>query len=165
MNSLSAHVISTFSTRTGTSLRKEYLRCQLIRHLKKLIRTVLKGHSLLATFPDPAQLPIAQAMQRIVLLNRELLSDLSQISKNKGKSFNDAYCRVVFSSREMRECYGLYVDLVFGTGEAGPAELCGRLKQYCCRTQRHGQDCRERWKDLRRYAREGILRELGLEAS
>ena len=159
-----SHLISTFSTRTGTSVRKEYLRCQLIRHLKKVIRTILKGQSLLTTFPDPVQLATMQAMQQVVLLNRDLFTDLAQIQKDKatGKSFNDAYCREVLSSKEMRTCYDLYVELMFGTGEIRPGELCGRLKQYCCRAQRHGQACKERWEGLRRYVREEMMRELGL---
>jgi hypothetical protein len=158
-------LISAFTTRSGAHVRKEYLRCQLLRHLKKLIRTILKGLSLISLFSDPQKLATMQAMERVVMGNQELFSSLSQTKiegNSRQKSFNDAYCKGILASKEMRMCYELYVELMFGEGEVNPAELCTRLKQYCCREARHGEECRERWRGLREYVREGMVRELGL---
>lgn len=97
--------------------------------------------------------------------NQELFSSLSQTKiegNSRQKSFNDAYCKWILASKEMRVCYELYIELMFGEGEVNPAELCTRLKQYCCKESRHGEECRERWRGLREYVREGMVRELGL---
>lgn len=172
-------LLSNFHNKNNKPLRKEYIRCQIIRATKKCVRCMLTGRKtttgLFRLLPrDIEMMLIWQQMERLVVCNREFftsLSDTREVTKgvngqNEGKvgpfrTYSDTYCRSFYSNVLTRQFHSLCMLVIYGEGRANPKQLCEKLEAYCC-AGGHSARCEVKWDQLRDYAKYGMISELGL---
>ena len=146
----------------------EYLRCKLIRGLKKLIRVLLNSRS-------PKQFKFASinqeslekisAFSKFINYNKHQLQEILSTKETspvyKFKSYNIQFCKEFFSEEVIRECYLLYLEVLFGSKSC--KELCKEFKFQCCDRFEHGEDCVEKWKEMKDYVQFEMVDELFLD--
>ena len=144
--------------------KKEYLRCKLIRGLKKSIRLV-QNAAVPNTFQYLSEIALAKWSTFALFTNQqsELLYSLAStkvmIPDSKIKSFNQKYCKVFFSAPEIRSSYHYYTEFLFS--DLDPKRLCKEFKFQCCINREHTVDCSILWNKMKNYIQNDIIEELG----
>ena len=77
--------------------------------------------------------------------------------ESRFNSFNDAFCRWFYREAVVRWFHRLYVELVFGEGQA--ERLTEKMPFVCC-SGPHTSACTEKWAALKRYLQTDMITEL-----
>ena len=75
-------------------------------------------------------------------------------------SYNSAFCQEFLAPKAIFNYFQLYVDVVFSGTNC--EKTCKRLEVRCCTQIKHNQSCVKVWEQVTRFAKEGMLHELGL---
>ena len=160
--------------------KKEYVRCQHIRAIKKSLRQIktnkIPGASIhKLDKSNHRQMQKWEEMKEFYYTYRHVLDPLSETTRgplvdgkgrrgettgdvNTAKSYNDPFVLEFFSTPVMRQYNFLFSDLVYS--DCKPEELCAKMKKTRCCKGRHGPECAEKWKQMHGYVMEGMWREL-----
>ncbi|CAG9317207.1 unnamed protein product [Blepharisma stoltei] len=175
-------ILSLFSReKNNRPPKKEYLRCQLIRGHKRMIRnlgsdiiprkTLNKAKICREIFETYNKLKICYEKNKEVLnracqtINGPKTDGQAKRQKIKedrdiSRSYNNKYCKSYFESSEVRESYQLYIDYLFAN--AGPSELSKKFKFSCCKSEKHNDECIIKWNILRHYVSLKMIQDLGV---
>lgn len=147
--------------------KKEYLRCKLIRGLKKTIRLLLQN-----SLPDKIGnfsiltenvLTNWSSLYAFVVKKKDVLYELSStkamVPDTNIRSYNKKFCKLFFSSEEIRDSFGLYVEFIFT--DLDPQRLCEEFKFQCCKGSQHDSQCGKLWEEMRAYIQHDLISELG----
>ena len=141
----------------------ENLRSSVMRSFKKTIRVILGGEAKRYLIKKLPQNSVAfqeahRKLQECVCVHLDLCKQFSvarngpQVDSHRRKSgfktYNNAYLKAVFSSREMRELFANFVSVVFA--DVSPESLCARFQLMCCESKAHCTKCGEKWYLLRK---------------
>ena len=165
-------VLNLFQTRRG-ALKKEYLRCKLIRGHKKTLRKINKAVLTNKALPNSEHAAIWQAMAQLFNEEPAIFRRRSQIcsgpctdSRRKGfppvtfKSFNEDFCQAYFKPVLVRRSFVLYLDLVFQDCSPGP--LVKHFQFSCCESNDHVPDCVALWQTLKVMVQQKLIRDVDL---
>lgn len=166
--------------RSNKHPKKEIIRCEVIRGIKRAIRQLAEGKAPLKGWHGFEQVrdleaqPLWEKLKELVESHPEVLLNIANTEagpKTDGKvvrarggdqsrfnSFNDAFCRWFYSTSVVRSFHRLYVELVFGHSKA--ESLVVKLPFVCCQSTVHSQACGEKWRALKRYLMTDMLAEL-----
>ncbi|CAG9310424.1 unnamed protein product [Blepharisma stoltei] len=161
--------------------KKEYLRCQIIRGHKRLIRNIANNiiprKTLNQIHTSKESFDAYDKLKQCYEKNKEVLQivckteqgpktdgqtkrqKMEEKDQDLSKSFNNSYCKSYFESNEVRESYQLYIDYLFSNDS--PSELCKKFKFSCCQTM-HTSECIDKWNILRYYVSNKMLVDLGV---
>ena len=125
----------------------EYLRCKLIRGLKKTMRLMLKR-----TLPRKSRFVSTYGkiqdwnkMLEFVEFHKDLFSELSSTKKmipdRINKSYNQRFCQEFFSYQEVRAAFNIYISILFSNFD--PQFLCKQFNFQCCLDLLHTDNCLE----------------------
>ena len=177
-------VLGELRTKNNKPLKKEYVRCQIIRGIKKCVRYLCKGrkpqkgiHQF--DLDDMEKSGIWQSMKEIVGSKRELFEMIGATCEGPAtdgkvirkrdrldvpefRSFNDDYCRRFYSSEEVRQFHFHYLQLVYGVSGIDVNDVSRRLSVSCC-SGCHTVHCVNVWEQVRHYVMFGMLEQLGIE--
>jgi hypothetical protein len=163
--------------------KKEYIRCKLIRGHKRAIRQIISNQLPKATIhkfdpEDSKAHSLWMMMRQIYIINQSEFDSICKTesgpatdgrSKRDGesvkaseKSFNSSFCKSYFYSKNVRDSFAVYLDLIFSNFD--PKVLSEKFEFFCCRCELHSVDCMEKWLDLMEYLRSDMLIEVGCEA-
>lgn len=160
--------------------KKEIIRCELIRGIKRAIRQLTEGKRPVKGwhgFPTDhshadlvwKQLSVlvqmhSQALKAIAHTNAGPKTDGKVTRSREGdhsrfNSFNDSFCKWFYTFPAVRSFHRLYIELVFI--DLTPESLASKLPFVCCQTpSSHSQTCAEKWKALKNYLMTDMLAEL-----
>ena len=162
--------------------KKEYIRCKLIRGHKRAIRQVISNQIPKATIhkfdpEDSKAHSLWMMMKQIYITNQSEFDSISKTEsgpatdgrskrnedslKSSEKSFNSSFCRTYFCSKNVRESFAVYLDLIFSNFD--PQTLSEKFEFFCCRRELHSVDCLEKWVDLMEYLKTEMLTDVGCE--
>jgi hypothetical protein len=178
-------ILSQFDTRRKSypiAPKKEYIRCKLIRGHKRAIRQIISDQLPKATIhrfdeENSKAFSLWLMLKQLYLTHQSEFESISKTEsgpvtdgrskrnedsiKSSEKSFNANFCKLYFQSKNVRESFGLYLDLVFSQFE--PKALNERFEFYCCRNEIHSVECLEKWVSLMEYLKIEMLAEIGCE--
>lgn len=143
-------ILNQFWNKRGNYPKKEYIRCQLIRGHKRIIRNllmnVIPNRTLNQFMVSKESSETWNRLKFAVLSHQEKLKILSQTivgplteaqSKRKSeekqglsKSFNNNYCKQYFSTPEIKETFQKYIDYLFYGATLD--DLCKKFRIRCC---------------------------------
>ena len=161
-------------------LKKENLRAQIIRALKRALRQI----------SDKVKPPIRTKLHSFSLANEKAVHIWNKISeiffenpllreachtesgpmpdgKHKpkclvtDKSYNKHFCKSFFTPECVRHCFSYYIELVFVPFD--PKSLCDKFKFLCCEGKTHNFECLEKWRDLKMYLSYFFIWEIDLQ--
>ena len=144
--------------------KKEYLRCKLIRGLKKSIRLVQIG-AVSKNFQYLNETALSKWSSFALFTNQQsdqffsLASTKVTVQGSKIKSYNQNYCQYFFSVPEIRSSYHYYTEFLFT--DLDPKRLCKEFKFQCCINSEHSLACSMLWNKMKNYIQNDILEELG----
>ena len=158
-----------FHSKSYKQVKKEFFRCQYIRSIKKAIRQMKKDK-----FPkicihrvDRTNTSQLQQWESLKADFRHRSTALLSVSgsnlqtlenpRPESRSFNDAYC-FSFFSEDVRLFHFKYCDFVY---QRSVPELCANTKLRCCKAESHSGDCEKVWRNVRCFAKFGMLIALG----
>ena len=166
--------------RSNKHPKKEIIRCEVIRGIKRSIRQLAEGKAPMKGWHGFQQLGDLEAealwkqLRTLVETHSQVLLNIANTEagpKTDGKvirarggdkshfnSFNDAFCRWFYSAPVVRSFHRLYVELVFIHCKA--ASLAAKLPFTCCAGPEHSQGCAEKWRALKWYLMTDMLAEL-----
>ena len=159
-------MLSQFTTgKDGAAPKKEYFRIAHIRSFNKSLRQIRtrkwpkRGLHALDSSSE-----LARQNWRQYYFAFKAVSPQCNFGSNPAllseRSFNNRYCMKLFSSESVRKLYFAFTELVYsGTDTEG---LCEKLRMRCCVGRGHVGECREKWREARRYAQYGMLTELDI---
>jgi hypothetical protein len=167
-----------------SSPKLENFRTKLVRGMMRSLREFKKGK---CDYPgsgthaideeEGEQVETYETLKSYFLENQEELescgstSNAPETNKNRRKSkprststthlsYNQAFCQAFLTPQASFRYFRLYVDVVFGGTNC--EQKCRRLEARCCAEMTHNESCVEVWEQVGRYAKEGMLRDLGL---
>ena len=161
-------------------LKKENLRCQIIRSFKRALREIVNKKKLpiisgLHSFDS--QTPKAVSLWNEISCIVSQFSEFSDIAQTENgpntdgkskkkekvsaKSYNTEYCKSFFEPQIVRFCFSFYLELIFTPFE--PKKLTKKFKFLCCEEKDHRFDCLAKWDLLKRYLNYIFFLELELE--
>jgi len=165
----STMLLSTIRNKNGKPLRKEYIRCQIIRATRKCVKRMINGlkaaTGLLRFLPSDVDLMLVwQQMEQLVVCNRDLFTCLSvgEGTATPFKTYNDTNCRNFYTPAPVRKFHFLCMQVVYGVDEVQPKRICERMEGYCCWGS-HTDQCIVKWEQFRNYVMFEMLEELGLK--
>ncbi|CAG9325544.1 unnamed protein product [Blepharisma stoltei] len=163
-----------------TLIKKEYLRCRIIRGHKRALRQIKSQKIPTRTInsfdpKNPSAVKIWMKLSEVFQRNEDVLCPISQTengpktdgkSKRKekvdsiAKSFNEKFCKEYFTPYGVRESYYYYIELLFV--DLNPRILCEKFEFNCCRGA-HNLQCLEKWLLMKKYISQYMIEDLGLE--
>lgn len=171
-------------TKNGKPLKKEYVRCQIIRGIKKCARYMVDGRKPqkgihMFNLADQEKMRIWHVMEQMVTCDRELFNSLGSTCEGPAtdgkvirkrqrletpefRSFNDDYCKHFYMQVQVRQFHFYYLQLVYGTGPVDPKSISEKLSVFCCGGC-HTVQCASIWEQVRRYVMFDMIHQLGLE--
>ena len=171
-------------TKNGKALKKEYVRCQIIRGIKKCARYMAerrKPQKGIHQFNvgEQEKMRIWHEMEQMVSLLPELFSSLGSTCEGPAtdgkvirkrqrletpefRSFNDDYCKHFYMHEEVRQFHFYYLQLVYGIGHVDPKSISEKLSVFCCGGC-HTDQCVSIWERVRNYVMFEMIQQLGLE--
>lgn len=177
-------LFSLLRTKNEKPLKKEYMRCQIIRGIKKCLRCMVEGRAPKTGIhqfnpQDQEKAAIWQILVQLVEENKELLAPLGSTCEGPatdGKiirqrqrlgaaqhlSFNDDYCKRFYKHEVIRQFHYHFMQLVYGVRSVDVAEVTKKLKVFCCSGGHDGR-CEETWGRVRQYVMVEMIKQLGLE--
>jgi hypothetical protein len=75
-------------------------------------------------------------------------------------SFNKKYIQHHFSSEAVRTAHYYFTEMVF---EGNCDQLCESMKFKCHQRGTHTKECEKKWRELKTYTQDGMIREVGWE--
>ena len=170
-------ILGMLKTRSGKDLKKEYIREHSIRNHKKLLRTIYKPsqkkyHKLIENTTNEFSKSALEAFTLHAKSNQKALNLLSKTDsgpatdgkskrtqkKMQKRSFNDFFVRDYFSNSVVKESFMLYIVFKFSEMDAG--KLCEGFKYYCCKSNRHSDECLRKWKSLKEFFIDYMFKDL-----
>ena len=170
-------ILGMLKTRSGKDLKKEYIREHSIRNHKKLLRTIYKPSQkkylkLIENTTNEVSKSALDAFTLHAKSNQKALNLLSKTDsgpatdgkskriqkKMQKRSFNDFFVRDYFSDAVVKESFMLYIVFKFSDMDAG--KLCEGFKYYCCKSNRHSDECLSKWKSLKDFFFDYMFRDL-----
>ncbi|CAG9315082.1 unnamed protein product [Blepharisma stoltei] len=165
--------------------KKEYLRCQLIRHHKKLNRCIKdincpdKNMGNFNRYNEEA-CRLYEILKNIFEKNQNILEVESQTEsgpmtdgrskrntneEQAEKSYNTKYIQSYFRNEAVKQSFFYFVELVFS--DSNPQILCEKFGFCCCLSQtlqEHSDSCFENWENLKIYVQIKMLEDLKIDA-
>ena len=170
-----------FTSKTKKQLKKEYVRVNIIRRHKKIIRSCLSTGIALKRFnKSVAKMPcgIQGLWKSLAAFYYEHRASLEKIGStangpktdgksrrckeeiSKEKSFNDNFCKKYFSENYVRQSFYLFIEYLFA--DNNPEELCLAFKYFCCNQTIHSAQCASNWLKLKEFFLIGMFEDLEL---
>lgn len=160
---MTTKLLATILNKNGKPLRKEYIRCQIIRAIRKCVKRMINGlkaaTGLLRFLPSDVDLiPVWQQMEQLVVSNKDFFASATNTTP---RTYNDTYCRCFYSPALIRHFHFLCMQVAYGVDTVIPKRICERMESSCCRGS-HNIQCVAKWEQLRNYVTFEMLEELGL---
>ena len=177
-------LFSLLRTKNEKPLKKEYMRCQIIRGIKKCLRCMVEGRTPKAGIhqfhpQDQEKAAIWQILVQLVEENKELFATLGstcegpatdgkiirkrqRLEAAKHLSFNDDYCKRFYKHKVIRQFHYHFMQLVYGVRAVDVENVTTKLKVFCCSGGHDGR-CEDTWKRVREYVMVEMIEQLDLE--
>ena len=159
-------IMEMFKTKSLSTLKKEYVRINIIRSFKKNIRIYTKaGLSLKkkrkSLHKNEACRTCWESFYDYIEANKSLLNEKSKtangpktdgkakrrnLKKVSEKTCNSIFCAKFFSDPYVKEAFDLYLKCIFY--KIDPSELSKFFKYFCCVNLTHEQECSNKWSML-----------------
>jgi hypothetical protein len=133
--------------------RKEYIRCTLLRKIYKHLRSI-KHKNFIVTensyIQNISKLYQGNPEEIDKIIDKPNTPFMDNKTNRKYKSYCDAYCQFVFSSRVFKEIYVNYIEYLFSFYSY--KHLSKKLGASCCYNNCiEGFDCKIKWTQLKEY--------------
>jgi hypothetical protein len=171
--------MSGLKTKKGKNLKKEYVRTNIIRSHKKLMRIILKSIKcqkyLRRKFNNLTEISRTSfnKFYSFVERNQNTLKLISTtysgpITDGKAKrkkapveaekSFNKAFCKKYFSQSEVKESFYLFIEFLYS--DYKPDRLKKILNCFCCQSAEHSPYCTDSWFQLKEFFQISMFEDL-----
>ncbi|CAG9315039.1 unnamed protein product [Blepharisma stoltei] len=158
--------------------KKEYIRAQLIRAHKKVLRQIQNNR------------PLAKVIKNLDVKSQEIIRIIGEIKQHffdyfdvlkeesktesgpntdgkckrnaeaEHKSWNNAYVKSYFSKPAVQKAYLLFIELFFA--EASTETICKRANIYCCKKSKHDAECQRAWEEMKHFFTDTMLSNVGV---
>ena len=140
-----------FSQNKTTRPRKEFFRCLLLRMLTKLLRNIRKNKLPYKYHPlikDIINLFNENAQSLSFFIDKKNAPFVDNKTNNFFKSYNDHYCKFIFSSEIVHKVYLLFIEYSFQSNSI--KQISQRFRIFCCKNEcQEGMDCKIKWEKLK----------------
>jgi hypothetical protein len=161
--------------------KHEYYLAMIIRACKKAVRianacssTIPSGGLFKHLYKNPEAVRKWANFEEYVLKHPELVpvAETKSGPATDGKSkrpteedsefssFNKKYIQHHFSSEAVRTAHYYFTEMVF---EGNCDQLCESMKFKCHQRGTHTKECEKKWRELKTYTQDGMIREVGWE--
>lgn len=173
--------LPTFASKSSKPPKHEYYLAMIIRALKKGVRVANSSGNTIPSsgvFKHLSKNPKAERKWAVfgdyVVQHPELKpaakteagpntdgkSKRSAEADSEFPSFNKKYIQHHFSSRAVRTAHYYITEVMF---EGSCEQRCERMRFRCHQGGMHTEECEMKWKDLKTYTQDGMVREVGWE--
>ena len=174
-------LLRQFTYKSTKPLKKEYVRVNIIRMHKKIIRSCLSTGPALKRFCKTLKkMPYARQdlwkpLSAFIDEHRESLKILSNTANGpitdgkskankeeikKERSFNTNFCKKYFSENYVRESFYLFIEYLFA--DLSSEKLCLTFRYYCCDRVSHSEQCASNWLKMKEFFQITMFEDLEL---
>lgn len=150
--------------KNGNDVKKEYLRCQLIRGHNRLIKNALARKLPRKTLnkirkTNTSQMEKWKIFKSFSELNIKPRFQIKDYQLPNYKSFNNKNCYQYFSDPTLRQSFFLYCDVVLIDEDTD--DLCEKFNMFCCLEEsEHSKICQGKWNKIKQFIRKEMISEL-----